>query len=181
MKNILFIVGSNRKDSFNLQLAKVTEDLIKNDAKVTYLNFKDVPFINQDEEYPAPKSVKKIRDEVDKADALWFFTPEYNHSFPGLVKNLVDWLSRPIIPFDFAGKTPIKEKVIALSGAAGASGSAFSQEALTNLLTFVGAKVIEKKTLKKLTQNEFRSNKLEESDELKNELLEEYKTLKEKL
>ena len=54
MKNILFIVGSLRKDSFNRQLAKEAENYLAGKAEITYLDYTDVPFVNQDIEYPAP-------------------------------------------------------------------------------------------------------------------------------
>lgn len=50
--------------------------------------------MNEDIEFPAPEAVKRVREAVKAADGLWFFTPEYNHSYPGVLKNLIDWLSR---------------------------------------------------------------------------------------
>lgn len=52
--------------------------------------------MNEDIETPAPEAVKRARDAVKFADGIWFFTPEYNHFFSGVLKNLIDWLSRPI-------------------------------------------------------------------------------------
>ena len=47
-------------------------------------------------EFPTPGEILRVRDEVSKADGIWIFTPEYNHSYPGGLKNLLDWLSRPV-------------------------------------------------------------------------------------
>lgn len=52
--------------------------------------------MNQDLEVPVQPSVEMVRKEVKEADALWIFTPEYNFSFPGVLRNLLDWLSRPM-------------------------------------------------------------------------------------
>ena len=94
--NILFIVGSLRKQSFNRQLAEEARKIIGSRASTSILEWADVPVLNQDEEFPAPAPVQRVRDAVAAADAIWFVTPEYNHSMPGGFKNLVDWLSRPL-------------------------------------------------------------------------------------
>lgn len=93
---VLFIVGSLRKKSFNRQLAEEAQKVIAERASTPMLEWADVPVFNQDEEFPAPDSVKRVRDAVASADAIWFVTPEYNHSMPGGLKNLIDWLSRPL-------------------------------------------------------------------------------------
>ena len=90
MKKILFIVGSLREGSFNRQLAREAEQMIGARAEVTYLDYTDVPLINQDIEFPEPEAVASLRAAVKEADALWVFTPEYNFSYPGHVKNLFD-------------------------------------------------------------------------------------------
>jgi len=86
---ILAIVGSLRKESFNLKLALVAKEIIGDKADFEILDYKDVPLMNQDIEYPAPESVKKVREKVKTANGIWFFTPEYNHFFPGVLKNLI--------------------------------------------------------------------------------------------
>ena len=91
-KKVLFIVGSLRKGSFNHQLASQAENILADKAEVSYLDFKDVPFFNQDIESPAPTAVAKAREEILAADAIWLFSPTYNWAIPGVVKNLLDWL-----------------------------------------------------------------------------------------
>ena len=71
MKKILFIVGSLREGSFNRQLAREAEQMIGTRAEVTYLDYKDVPLINQDIEFPEPEAVSRLRATVKEADALW--------------------------------------------------------------------------------------------------------------
>lgn len=144
MKKILFIIGSLRKDSFNRKLAEVAAQLLANRATVTCLDYSDLPQLNQDQEFPAPKSVAKVREMVKEADGLWIFTPEYNHSYPGHLKNLIDWLSRPLVAGDYQTPLAINNKKIALSGAGGASATSKCREKLTELLTlpFIRANVM---------------------------------------
>ena len=61
MKKILFIVGSRRKDSFNRQLAKLTEKIIQDQAEVSYLDYSSIPLMDQDIEYPAPEEIERVR------------------------------------------------------------------------------------------------------------------------
>ena len=146
MKKILFIVGSLRKDSFNRQLALEAEKMIGTQANVTYLDYSDVPLINQDIEYPEPEAVGRLRSAVKEADGIWVFTPEYNFSYPGHLKNLLDWLSRPVKPMDYETPTVINGKKVALSGAGGKMATSKCREKLTELLTFIKADVMEQQT-----------------------------------
>ena len=142
MKKILFIIGSLRAKSFNRQLANEARKIIGNRTEVTELDYSDLPLINQDIEQPEPAAAARIRKAVSEADALWIFTPEYNLSYPGHLKNLLDWLSRPVIPMDYATPTCINGKRVALSGAGGKFATAKCREKLTELLTFLKADVL---------------------------------------
>lgn len=132
---IVAIVGSLRKESFNLQLAQEVKKALAGRAELEILDYADVPLMNQDIEFPAPEAVKRVREAVKAADAVWFFTPEYNHSVPGVLKNLIDWLSRPISreePQVLAGKPA------AFSGASPSTGgTAIAQDHLVALLSFL--------------------------------------------
>ena len=90
--------------------------------------------------YPAPDAVKRVRDAVKSADGIWFFTPEYNHFFPGVLKNLIDWLSRPISvkePQVLAGKPA------ALSGISPSmAGTSLAQDHLVTLISFLNMDVM---------------------------------------
>lgn len=134
MKKVLFIVGSLRKESFNRQLAKKAEQLLGEQAEVSFLNYTDVPFMNQDVEFPVPAAVARVREQVSNADALWFFTPEYNFSYPGVLKNLLDWLSRPLSPGGAREQSAIAGKIATISAAAGRSGGAGARARLGELL-----------------------------------------------
>ncbi|MBM6992590.1 MAG: NAD(P)H-dependent oxidoreductase [Prevotella sp.] len=138
-KNILFIVGSLRKESFNGLLAKEAEKIIGDKASISYLDYSDVPLVNQDIEFPAPEAVTRLRETVGQADGVWIFTPEYNFSYPGHLKNLIDWLSRPLVANDYETPTVINGKKVALSGAGGKMATAKCREKLGELLTLLQA------------------------------------------
>ena len=140
MKKILAIVGSLRKDSFNKQLALAAQKAVADQADFEILDYSAVPFFNQDLEHPAPEAVTRVRKLVKEADGLWIFTPEYNHYFSGVLKNLIDWLSRPVSatePQVLAGKK------IALSGITpGISGTVIAQDHLVATLSFLNAAIM---------------------------------------
>lgn len=92
---ILFIIGSLRKDSFNRKLAKIAENMIGDRAEVIYLENTVLPPVNQDKEFPVQKEISELREAIKACDGVWIFTPEYNASYPGHLKTIFDWLSRP--------------------------------------------------------------------------------------
>ena len=142
MKKVLLIVGSLRKNSFNHQLAKQVEQLLSGQAEVRYLSYGDLPFMNQDIEFPAPESVARVRQAVQEADGIWIFSPEYNYQIPGVLKNLLDWLSRPLIPNDWERGSAVKGKPVAISGVAGRSAAAGVRKHLSALLEVMSMNVI---------------------------------------
>ena len=137
MKTILFIVGSFRAQSFNRQLARQAEALLAPRCKVEWLDFADVPFMNQDIENPVPPAVAAAREAVRTADGIWFFTPEYNFSYPGLLKNLLDWLSRPADPSDPTSPSVLAGKKCTVSGVGGRNATNDARAKLADLLSFV--------------------------------------------
>ena len=142
MKKILFIIGSLRKQSFNRELSVMVKGMLQGKAEVTELDYSQVPFINQDEEYPAPQAVADARKAVAEADGVWIFSPEYNYSYPGHVKNLIDWLSRPGDPADRNAPTVLAGKKFTLTGAGGKAATAGCRKLLTTLLTVLKADVM---------------------------------------
>lgn len=146
MNKILFIIGSLRGKSFNRQMSNVAKDIIGNRAIIEELDYRDLPLLNQDIEHPEPAAVARIRKAIAEADALWIFTPEYNFSYPGHLKNLFDWLSRPVKPMDYATPTCINGKRVAISGAGGKAATANCRAKLTELLTFIKADVLPEQT-----------------------------------
>lgn len=142
MPRILMIVGSLRKQSFNHQLAREIERIIGDRAEVTFLDWGDVPLMNQDIEWPAPEAVQRVRDAVLAADGLWFFSPEYNYQIPGGLKNLLDWLSRPLDEHDRTSPSAIKGKRAAISGVGGRNATAGMRKDLERLFSATGVQII---------------------------------------
>jgi chromate reductase len=137
---IIAIVGSCRKGSFNRQLAELARDAVGSRADFEILDYSAVPFFIEDLEYPAPASVASVREKIKQADGVWFFSPEYNHFFSGVLKNLLDWLSRPL------SKTQgqvLSGKPTALSGVAlGMFGTGIAQDHLVTLLSVLNMDVM---------------------------------------
>lgn len=137
---IVAIVGSLRKESYNRQLALAAKRMIGDQADLELLDYEDVPFMNQDIEYPAPEPVRRVRGIIKSADGVWFFTPEYNHFFPGVLKNLLDWLSRPAGADE---RQVLFGKPAAISGITpGMSGTGIAQDHLVTLISFLNMKVM---------------------------------------
>jgi NAD(P)H-dependent FMN reductase len=120
----------------------VANEIIGDRAEVQELDYSDLALLSQDIEQPEPAAVARIRKEVGEADGLWIFTPEYNMSYPGHLKNLLDWLSRPVKPMDYGTPTCINGKRVAISGAGGKAATADCRAKLMELLTFMKAEVI---------------------------------------
>lgn len=134
MAKILMIVGSMRKDSFNRQMANEVEKIIGDRAEVSYLEYSDLPYMNQDIEFPAPEAVGRVRSEVQEADGVWICSPEYNYNIPGVLKNLLDWLSRPLVQGDFSSPSAVKGKTVTISGVAGKSAASGVRGNLAKLM-----------------------------------------------
>lgn len=137
---ILAIVGSLRKGSYNRQLALAAKEILGDRAEFELLEYADIPFMNEDIEYPAPESVSRVREAVKKADGIWFFTPEYNYYFSGVLKNLLDWLSRPISKSE---RQVLSQKPAAISGITpGMSGTLASQQHLVSVISTLNMRVM---------------------------------------
>ncbi|MBO5236609.1 MAG: NAD(P)H-dependent oxidoreductase [Spirochaetaceae bacterium] len=161
LKHIVIVVASFRKKSFNRQLANLICELIDSRAKISYLNFESIPYMNQDLEKKLPVEIGNLKKKVYGADGLWIVTPEYNYSYPGLLKNLLDWLSRPFIPNDFSSGTALLNKKTTVSGAAGHSAAKGSLENLNQLLLAMGCKVMKDFQVGvALSSNSFKTDKL---------------------
>lgn len=145
MPKVLFIVGSLRQGSFNHQLAQQAEKVLEGRADVSYLDYSEVPVFNQDLEVPTLPAVAKIRNAVLEADAIWIFSPIYNFSIPGPVKNLLDWLSRALDLSDPTGPSAINAKTVTVSAVAnGGHDQVFA--AYRSLLPFIRTELVDKFT-----------------------------------
>ena len=119
-KKVLFIVGSLRQGSFNHQMALEAEKVLAGQAEVSYLDYSALPLFSQDLEVPTHPAVAAAREAVLAADAIWIFSPVYNHSIPGPVKNLLDWLSRALDLSNPSGPSALQDKFVTVSSVANA-------------------------------------------------------------
>ena len=138
---VLGISGSLRQGSLNSKLLREAGQLLEEQGVefVVFDGLKDVPPYDADDDTAdAPAAVARLRDELAGADAFLFATPEYNSSIPGVLKNAVDWASRPL-------KTnPLRNKPAAVVGAStGMFGAVWAQEELRQVLGATGARVVE--------------------------------------
>jgi chromate reductase len=92
---IIAIAGSLRKDSFNKALLRAAKDLAPENVEIEMFDLEGIPEFNQDIEDNPPAKVKELKAMVRSADAVLIATPEYNFSVPGILKNAIDWASRP--------------------------------------------------------------------------------------
>lgn len=130
--NVAVFIGSLRKESFNRCLARAIERLAPTDFGFDHVRIDDLPLYSQDFDHDYPANAKRLKQQVEAADALLFVTPEYNRSIPGVLKNALDIGSRPWGTNSFAGKPGA---VIGTSIAA--TGSALSQQHLRNVLAYL--------------------------------------------
>lgn len=101
---IAVIVGSLRKESFNLKTAKVLMALAPESLSMELLDISGLPMFNEDLEGNPPKEWVALREKIRAADGLLFATPEYNRSVPGVLKNALDVGSRPYGENSWNGK-----------------------------------------------------------------------------
>ena len=102
--NILGFAGSLRKGSYNRALLRAALELVPEDARLEVFELDGIPLFNQDLESSPPDKVKEFKRKIREADALLIVTPEYNYSIPGVLKNAIDWASRPYGDSAFEGK-----------------------------------------------------------------------------
>ena len=136
---ILAISGSLRDRSYNTQLLRAAAELLPPDVEFEQWDgLKSVPPYDEDDDVqPAPAGVASLREAIAGADAVLFATPEYNWSIPGVLKNAIDWVSRPL------ASNPLRNKHVAVIGAStGAFGAVWSQAELRKVLSATGARVL---------------------------------------
>jgi chromate reductase, NAD(P)H dehydrogenase (quinone) len=127
---VAVIVGSNRKDSINRKLAEALAKLAAGKFEPKLVRIDDLPMYNQDHESNLAPEVVRFKDELAKADGVLIVTPEHNRSIPTVLKNAVDWGTRPWGKNNWAGKP------IAIAGTSpGALGAAMAQSHLRQVLS----------------------------------------------
>ncbi len=101
---ILGISGSLRAGSLNTALLRNVQAMLPAQASLQIADLSGIPLFNQDHENPLPAAVEVLKSQIASADALLFAVPEYNYSLSGVLKNAMDWVSRPPETQPFAGK-----------------------------------------------------------------------------
>ena len=101
---ILGFAGSLRKGSYNRAVLRSAAELVPQNAELEIFDLEGIPVFNQDMENSLPGRVREFKDKIRAADAILIATPEYNHSMPGMLKNALDWASRPSGDNSFEGK-----------------------------------------------------------------------------
>ncbi|MEU2750056.1 NAD(P)H-dependent oxidoreductase [Streptomyces collinus] len=138
---ILALVGSLRAGSHNRQLAEAAVKLAPEGAEVNlYEGLAEIPFYNEDidVEGSLPAAAARLREAANAADGLLLFTPEYNGTIPAVLKNAIDWLSRPY------GAGALSGKPVAVVGTAfGQYGGVWAQDEARKSVGVAGGKVLE--------------------------------------
>ncbi|GGI98110.1 NADPH-dependent FMN reductase [Streptomyces brasiliensis] len=138
---ILALVGSLRAGSHNRQLAEAAVKHAPEGAEIVlFEGLADIPFYNEDidVEGSVPTAATKLREAAGAADAFLFFSPEYNGTIPAVLKNAIDWLSRPYGNSGFAGKP-----VAVVGTAFGQYGGVWAQDEARKAVGIAGGKVLE--------------------------------------
>src|SRR3954452_23109893 len=137
---VLGISGSLRRDSYNSGLVRAAADLLPSGAELEVFDgLKAIPPYDGDDDVElAPAPVQRLRDAIARADAVLVVTPEYNASIPGVLKNALDWASRP------HASNPLRGKPAAVVGAStGMFGAVWAQAETRKVLTTIGARVVD--------------------------------------
>lgn len=130
--HILGIAGSLRRASYNRAALRAATKLVPEGAVLEIFELDGIPLFNQDEDQNPPEKVVELKRKVREADAILFVTPEYNYSVPGVLKNAIDWASRPY------GDSAWNGKPAAIVGATvGALGTARAQYHLRQIMVFL--------------------------------------------
>ena len=129
---VLGIAGSLRKASFNRGVLRAATELAPEGVSIEIFELDGIPGFNQDDEQNPPEEVAELKRKIREADAILFVTPEYNYSVPGVLKNAIDWASRPY------GDSAWNGKPAAIMGASiGGIATARAQYHLRQMMVFL--------------------------------------------
>ena len=129
---LLGIAGSLRQGSYNRAALRAAQALAPEGMRIEIFDLNGIPPFNQDEDTHPPEKVAQLKARVRAADAILFATPEYNYSIPGVLKNAIDWASRPY------GDSAWEGKPVAVMGASpGMLGTARAQYHLRQVFVFL--------------------------------------------
>ena len=136
-RNVLAISGSLRNNSSNTGLVRMAIRLAPADLVFTHwTRIGDLPFYNEDLEADPPAIVREWRDAVSACDALFVAAPEYNFGPTGVLKNAIDWVTRPL------GQHALRGKTISIVSSAGGTGGSHMIEQLSGILALLGNTVV---------------------------------------
>jgi chromate reductase, NAD(P)H dehydrogenase (quinone) len=134
---ILGIAGSLRRKSYNRAALRAAQQLVPEDAVLDVFELDGIPVFSEDDERRPPTKVVEFKKRIREADAILFVTPEYNYSIPGVLKNAIDWASRPY------GDSAWTDKPAAIMGASlGTLGTARAQYHLRQVFVFLNVHAI---------------------------------------
>ena len=130
--HVVGIAGSIREDSYNRSILEAARSLAGDEVEIEIVDLDDIPPYDADVEADGdPQAVSVFKKRIREADALLIATPEYQHGVPGVLKNALDWASRP------PGDAPLNGKPTAIMGATpGSYGTARAQEQLRTTLVY---------------------------------------------
>jgi chromate reductase len=136
---ILGISGSLREGSHNARLLRAAADLLPPGAELDVFDrLGEVPPFNEDAESDPPEPVLALKRAIADADAVLIATPEYNHSIPGVLKNALDWVSRPMSVNPMRGK-----QALVIGASTGMFGAVWAQAETRKVLGALGARVLD--------------------------------------
>jgi len=136
MKKILLISGSLREKSVNTALLRAFESELNGRADVSWADIK-LPLFNEELEAEFPISAEKLKQQIIESDAIIISTPEYNRGTTGVLKNAIDWASRPYGKSAWAGK-----KVLVTSVSSGGIGGALALYQVKHSLIYLDVRVV---------------------------------------
>jgi chromate reductase len=134
---ILGIAGSVRKASFNKSALRAAQKLVPEGASLEIFDIDGLPGFNQDDEKNPPAKVTELKAKIRAAGAILFVTPEYNYSIPGVLKNAIDWASRPYGDSAWTGKP-----VAVMGASVGVIGTARAQYHLRQVFVFLDMEAV---------------------------------------
>lgn len=167
---ILAFAGSLRKGSFNKSLLRAARELSPNDMNIELFDLEGIPLFNSDLEAEGdPKRIKEFKQAIRDADGILIASPEYNHGMTGVLKNAIDWASRP------SKDMPISGKPVGILGASpGITGTARSQDQLRQSLKSVNTYCMPKPEMLVFRAHEKFNDAGELTDESTRNYLEKY-------
>jgi chromate reductase len=134
MLKIVGISGSIRSESANTAILKVLKAQLAGKVRLELVSLAEVPLYNEDLEQSPPQEIARLRDAVRSCHGMIIGTPEYNHGMSGVLKNALDWLSRPY------RDSPIKDKaVLTFTASPAFTGGVRAQAQLNETLTAIEA------------------------------------------